>query len=137
MPSQADIYADLVTKAHAVAASLSLPASIDDENFEAPIDGNGMILPYLRFDMFNNAPFWEGLRDGVIDQGLSQVMIVMPRPHDREAGYAYFDQIRALYPKASRLPGNAGVKVQEVPWVATPIVEPDRTSYPVTIPWVA
>lgn len=136
MADRVDIYADLTVKAAAVATALSLPAAFTDDNFEPPIDGNGMILPYLRFDFFNNAPFWEGIRQGRLDQGLSQVTLVVSRPHDRLAAYNYIDAIIAAYPKASVLPGDAKVKIQAMPWVASPIVEVDRTSYPVTVSWV-
>lgn len=137
MGKQADIYTALATKAAAVAAALSLPASINDENFEAPIDGSGMILPYLRFDFFTNDLAWQGISDGRVDQGLQQINIVMPRPHDRVTAYGYVDQIIAAYPKAARLPGSAMVKVQSQTWVASPIVESDRTTYPVTVSWSA
>lgn len=136
MAKQADVYADLATSAAAVATVLNLPPAIGDNNFEPPVDGNGMILPYLRFDFMNNAPFWEGIRTGRLDQGMMQITLTMPRPHLVATALGLVDDIITLYPKAVRLPGAGRVKVQSSPWVASPIVEGDRTYYPVTVPWV-
>jgi len=134
MADQADIYAALKAKADAVAAALDLPASIDDASFTPPfVDGD--LPPFLRFDFFNNAPFWQGLNQGRIDQGLMQVNVIVGYGFDRQDAYAYVDQIIALYPNAARIGGV--VKVQGASWVATPIVEPDRTTYPVTVSWSA
>jgi hypothetical protein len=135
MGKQADIYAALKAKAEAVALALDLPAAIDDASFTPPyVDGD--LPPFLRFDFFNNAPFWRGLREERLDQGLLQVNLVVPNGYDRASAYAYVDQIIALYPNADRLPGAVVVKVQGQSWVASPIVEADRTTYPVTVSWV-
>lgn len=136
MGKQADIYAALKAKAEAVALALDLPAAIDDASFTPPyVDGD--LSPFLRFDFFNNAPFWQGIREGRLDQGLLQVNLVVPYGFDRATAFGYVDQIIALYPKADRLPGERTVKVQGEAWVASAIPEPDRTTYPVTVPWVA
>jgi hypothetical protein len=134
---QADVYADLVAKVTAVAAALSLPLAVDDYTFETPIDGSGLIQPYLRADMFNNAPFWEGIGTGRLDQGLMTLSLVTSRPHDKAAARAIIDSIIAAYPKASFLAGNGRVKIQRQPWLGSAIPEPDRTGYPITIEWVA
>lgn len=136
MASHADIYTDLAASAAAAALVLNLPAALGDDSFEPPIDGNGMMLPYLRFDFMNNAPFWEGIRSGRLDQGMMQITLTMPRPHLVSDAYELVDDILALYPKAGILPGDGRVKVQSAPWVASPIVEGDRTYYPITVPWV-
>ena len=135
MGKQADIYAALKAKAEAVALALDLPAAIDDATFTPPY-ADGDLPPFLRFDFFNNAPFWQGITDGRVDQGLLQVNVIVPHGFDRAVAYGYTDQIIALYPKADRLPGDRMVKVQSESWVASPIVEPDRTTYPVTVSWV-
>lgn len=134
MGKQADIYAALKAKAEAVETALGLPAAIDDESFTPPfVDGN--LPPFMRFDFFNNAPFWQGISDGRIDQGLLQINVIVSYGFDRATAYGYVDQIIALYPSASRIGGL--VKVQGASWVASPIVEPDRTTYPITVSWSA
>lgn len=135
MGKQSDIYAALKAKAEAVALALDLPAAIDDATFTPPfVDGD--LPPFLRFDFFNNAPFWQGITEGAVDQGLLQVNLIVSHGFDRETAFGYVDQIIALYPKAERLPGERVVKVQSKTWVASAIPEPDRTTYPVTVSWV-
>ena len=135
MGKQADIYAALKAKAEAVALALDLPAAIDDASFTPPfVDGN--LPPFLRFDFFNNAPFWQGIRDGRVDQGLLQANLVVSYGFDRAVAYDYTDQIIALYPNGERLSALRVLKVQGQSWVASPIPEADRTTYPVTVSWV-
>lgn len=136
MGKQTEVYAALKAKALAVEAALGIPAAIDDASFTPPfVDGE--LPPFLRFDFFNNAPFWQGLRSGRVDQGLMQVNVIVSYGFDRQAAYDYTDQVIALYPNAGRFPGARVVKVQGESWVASPIPEPDRTTYPITVPWVA
>lgn len=135
MGKQADIYAALKAKAEAVETALGLPAAIDDESFTPPfVDGN--LPPFLRFDFFNNAPFWQGISDGRVDQGLLQVNVIVSYGFDRATAYGYVDQIIALYPNAARLSAVRPLKVQGQSWVASPIPEADRTTYPITVSWV-
>ena len=56
----------------------SLAVAMPDVAFQPPVDSQGGALPYLRIDLFSNAPFWEGLASGRIDQGLLQVTVVWP-----------------------------------------------------------
>lgn len=136
MGKRAEVYAALKAKAEAVAAAMSLQITDSDDNFEPPIDGNGMILPYLRYDAAPNAPFWEGIASGRVDQGLTTIMIVMPRPHVLATAWGYIDALIDAYPKASHIAGYPSLKVQSAPYDSQPLTESDRTYYPVTVSWV-
>jgi hypothetical protein len=116
-----------------VIGSPALPIAYPDVNFTPPADGK-----YLRVDLFKNAPFWEGLSTGRIDQGLLQVMVVWPRGE----GIIKPAEVAALvlehWSKGTRMFGSGtGVKVNREPWVASPIPSDHETEMPVTIPWVA
>lgn len=137
MGKRAEVYAALQAKAEAVAASLSLAITADDDSFEPPMDGNSMMLPYLRYDAQPNAPFWSNLRDGRIDQGLVTIMVVMPRPHLKADAWTYIDGVIEAYPNASRIAGYPSLKVQSPAYDSQALVEGDRTYYPVTVPWSA
>jgi len=65
-----------------------------------------------------------------------QVNLIVPNGYDRLYAYAYVDQIIALYPNGGRILSPRPLKVQGQSWVASPIVEADRTTYPVTVSWV-
>lgn len=136
MGKRADVYAALQAKAEAVAASMSLAITLDDDSFEPPMDGNSMMLPYLRADLQPNAPFWQGMSSGRVDQGLMTIMLTMPRPHVQTTAWGYIDAIIAAYPKGVHISGYASLKVQSAPYDSQPLTEGDRTYYPVTVSWV-
>lgn len=112
-----------------------LPVAYPDVAFdpsEAASDGR-----YLTVDLFNNAPFWEGLTSGRIDQGLMQVTVVWPKGEGLSARRAAGEVI-AHFPKALTLPApGVRVKINRETWQASPILDDDSTSIPVTISWVA
>lgn len=111
----------------------TLPVAMPDVSFNPPSDGR-----YLRVDLFSNAPFWEGLTSGRIDQGLLQISIVWPKGQGiiapRRAAKAVMDH----FPKGLRLFGPATrVTVNREPWAASPIMDDSETLTPITIPWTA
>jgi hypothetical protein len=115
-----------------------LPVAMPEMSFTPPKDDKGNPAPYLRIDLFNNAPFWEGLASGRIDQGLLQVTAVWPRLKGLIAPNRAVAEVRAHFPKSLRLHGSGvTVKINRAPWAASPITEPDKVSIPVTVSWVA
>lgn len=110
-----------------------LPVAMPEMTFTPPSDGR-----YLRVDLFSNAPFWEGLASGRIDQGLLQVTVVWPRLKGLIAPARAAAEVMAHFPKGLRLHGSGvTVKINREPWAASPITEPDKSSTPVTVSWTA
>lgn len=110
-----------------------LPVAMPDASFTPPIDNQ-----YLRIDAFFNKPAWEGLADGVVDQGLLQVVVVWPWRRGIIAPRRVADQVADRFPKGLILTGS-GVKVtiNKTPWAASSILEEPVSMTPVTISWVA
>ena len=116
-----------------VISSPSMPIAFPDVAFTPPADGK-----YLRVDLFKNAPFWEGLASGRIDQGLLQIMVVWPR----HRGIIKPAEVAALveehFKKGTKMFGSgATVKVNKEPWTSSAITGDISTETPVTIPWIA
>lgn len=110
-----------------------LPVAMPEMSFTPPADGR-----YLRVDLFSNAPFWEGLASGRIDQGLLQITVVWPRLKGLIAPKRAEAEVCAHFFKGLRLHGSGvTVKVNREPWAASPITEPDKVSIPVTVSWTA
>ena len=112
-----------------------LPVAFPDVPFDPAVEApDGR---YLTVDLFNNAPFWEGLTSGRIDQGLMQITVVWPKGEGLAARRAAAEVI-AQFPKNLTLPGSGvRVKINRETWQASPILDDDSTSIPVTISWVA
>ncbi|WGM31498.1 phage tail terminator-like protein [Brevundimonas sp. NIBR11] len=116
-----------------VISSPAMPIAYPDVAFSPPADGK-----YLRVELFKNAPFWEGLASGRIDQGLLQIMVVWPR----NRGIIKPAEVAALveehFKKGTRMTGSGvTVKVNREPYSSSPITSPDKSETPVTIPWIA
>ncbi|CAN7168811.1 phage tail terminator-like protein [Brevundimonas sp. LjRoot202] len=93
--------------------------------------------PYFRVDHFPNAPFWAGLANGRIDQGLLQITVVWPKGLGIIKASAAVDAVKAHFPKALLLTeGTARVKIGEA-WHSSPLPGDAWTDTPVTIPWKA
>lgn len=113
--------------------SPALPKAMPDVAFTPPANGQ-----YLRVSLFTNAPAWEGLSSGRMDQGLLQITVVWPKNRGvikpREAAQA----VMAHFPKGLILMGGGvRVKINRQPWAASPILEDTETLTPVTVSWVA
>lgn len=94
--------------------------------------------PYFRIDLFRNAPFWQALNTGKIDQGLMQITVVWPEGQGIIKASSAADAVMAHFPKGLRLnSGTARVKVSGEPWAAAPLLDASWTETPVTIPWTA
>lgn len=113
--------------------SPKMPVAMPDVAFSPPADGR-----YLRVDLFSNAPFWEGLTTGRVDQGLLQITIVWPKGKGIVAHRRAAAQVMAHFPKGLKLFGPATrVTVNREPWVASPILDDSETLTPITISWTA
>lgn len=110
-----------------------LPVAMPDVTFKAPTDGR-----YLRVDLFDNQPAWQGLASGRIDQGLLQIMIVWPKGKGIIAHRRAAKQVMDHFAKGTRLFGPATrVTVNREPVLASPIMGDVTTETPVTIFWTA
>lgn len=110
-----------------------LPVAMPDVPFAPPEDGR-----YLRVEVLNNQPVWEGLSSGKVDQGLVQVTVVWPENTGAVAIRGAVKAVMDHFAKGLTLfaPGTK-VRVNKEPWAASPIVEDDKTSIPITISWTA
>lgn len=122
--------ARLETLAHSPALPIAWPEA--GQTFSATSG------PYLQVDLFFNRPRWEGLSEGVLDQGLMQVTVVWPKNQGLHGALGAAEAIRAHFapPRVLRH-GGTGVKISGQPWTASPLSEPSEVRVPVTIPWTA
>lgn len=94
--------------------------------------------PYFRVDLFRNAPFWQGLNTGKIDQGLLQITVVWPEGQGIIKATQAADAVMAHFPKGLKLfSGTACVRISGEPWAAAPLMDASWTETPVTIPYTA
>ncbi len=115
-----------------------LPVAMPDVTFIPPKDTSGNPAPYLRIDLFSNAPFWEGLASGRIDQGLLQVTIVWPKGKGLIVQRRAAKQVMDHFAKDLKLFGPATrVTINREPWAASPIKGDISTETPITISWTA
>lgn len=115
-----------------------LPVAMPDVKFTPPVDVSKNPLPYLRVDLFDNQPAWQGLASGRIDQGLLQIMIVWPKGKGVIAHRRAAKQVMDHFAKGTRLFGPATrVTVNREPVLASPIMGDVSTETPVTIFWTA
>lgn len=110
-----------------------LPVAMPGIPFIPPTDNK-----YLRVDTFFNAPAWEGLGDGLVDQGLVQVVVVWPWNRGVIAPRRIAAEVMAHFPKGLDLTGS-GVKVtiNKAPYAASSVSDEPVSLTPVTISWVA
>lgn len=110
-----------------------LPVAFPDSPFTPPVDDR-----WLRCDLFNNAPAWEGLKSGKLDQGILQVTVIWPRNRGAIEIRQIVSDVMAHFPKGLTLFGNdARVRFNREPWAASPIIEDSQTAVPITCSWVA
>jgi hypothetical protein len=93
---------------------------------------------YLSVAHFPNAPTFNGLKGRKVDQGLLQVLVVWPKHQGLIAPASVAALVEAHFPCGLALiSGTTRVKITAAPWTAQPLIESDRASLPVTIPWTA
>lgn len=130
--SGADIYVALMERVATLSiGSPALPISYPEttESYDPPADGM-----YLEVLDFPNRPFWEGLTDGRVDQGLLQINVVWPQNEGLVAPKAAADAVIAHFPKGLRL---GSVKITAQPWQGSPLIGDHDVKVAVTIPWKA
>lgn len=114
--------------------SPALPIAMPDVEFNPASAPNG----YLEAGYFRNAPAWEGLAEGVLDQGLLVVSVVWPKGHGVVRMNEVAQQVADHFPKGLQLrSGSTGVKINREPVIASPLTEGDKTIVAVTVSWVA
>lgn len=113
-----------------------MPVAMPDVTFDPAVkapDGR-----YLRADLFSNAPFWEGLTSGRIDQGLLQITVVWPKGKGLIVQRRAAQQVMDHFAKGLKLFGPATrVSINREPWAAAPIKGDVSTETPITISWTA
>jgi hypothetical protein len=116
--------------------SPGLPIAYPDVAFdpatEAP-DGKFVEARYFR-----NAPAWEGVASGVLDQGLLVVSVIWPKGQGVIAMNEAAQEVADHFPKGLLLvSGGTRVKITREPVIASPLTEGDKTIVAVTISWTA
>jgi hypothetical protein len=137
MANPGDVAAALLTRCSTLSVgSPALPVAYPEpqKTFDPPTTEAGRPAPYLRVDLFLNAPLWEGLSEGRIDQGLMQIMVVWPKNQGLPAPLRTAAAVIAHFPKGRLAPG---VKISREAWAASPIIEPSQVLVPIMIPWTA
>lgn len=110
--------------------SPALPVAMPEVAFTPPADGK-----YLEVRDFTNAPYWEGLKSGRIDQGILQITVVWPPRQGVIKPKVAAAAVMAHFPKGLQL--SNGVRVSREPWVASPLSDDSEVRVPVTISWTA
>lgn len=121
-----------------VVGSPPMPIAMPDIAFTPPSDEEGDPLPYVEAGYFRNAPLWEGMTEGVMDQGLLVLSVMWPKGQGVIAMNAAAQAVADHFPKDLRLrSGSTGVKINKEPVIASPLPEGDKTIVAVRISWVA
>lgn len=136
MADPAEIAVALLARCETLSVgSPALPVQMPDVTSSAipPADGK-----YLAVSYFTNRPAWEGLSEGRMDQGLLQVSVVWPRQQGLVKPSQAASEVMGHFPKGLNLSsGSTKVTIDREPFAASPILEADKTTIPVTISWKA
>lgn len=109
-----------------------------DVEFEPNATDDGKFKPYLVVDIVPNRPAWEGVKTGRLDQGLLQILAVYPAGTGSITPALMVGRIMAGFPVSAPIAADdVIVRVARAPFESPPIPVNDRTSYPVTVAWVA
>lgn len=109
------------------------PVAMPDRPFQKPDDGK-----YLRVTLFNNAPMWQGLTSGKMDQGLLQITLVWPPNEGVVVQREVAGQVMGHFYKGLTLYGaGARVKISSEPYAGSPILDDGESLTAITIPWRA
>lgn len=134
MADYADIMLALLTRASTLSiGSPALPIAMPERPLDPPADGK-----YLQVEPFINAPAWNGLNGGRMDQGLMQITVVWPRNEGLIGASDVVDAVCAHFTAGLSLhQGGATVKITQDARAASPLSEGSELRIPVTIPWKA
>lgn len=118
------------------AGSPALPIAYPDVAFDPASDAPAG--KYVEARYFRNAPAWEGVSSGVVDQGLLVVSVVWPKGQGVIAMNAAAQDVADHFPKGLALTSGATrAKISREPVIGSPLTEGDKTIVAVTIPWTA
>lgn len=132
------IQAALFDYVTSLAEGLGLPVAWPEVIYTPEAGPGGQFKPFMRVELFSNRPAWEGLAAGRLDQGILQLTLVWPPGAGIVQPTSVAGQVLANFPQGMRLDAqDVRVKVTSAPWIASPITETDRASYPITINWTA
>jgi hypothetical protein len=116
--------------------SPTLPVAWPEIDFDPMTDSDD--CKYIAVSIFPNRPAWEGVSEGVMDQGLLQVSVVWPKGQGAIAPYEVAETVKAHFAKGTEMvSGATKVKVVLEPWAAQPLTEEHQVSIPVTVRWAA
>lgn len=124
-----EIAVALFARAELLAEATGLPVAFPEVSFQPPAEGG-----YLRVRFFPNAPAWQGLASGRVDQGILQVTVVWPRNEGVVRPLAVAGQVKAHFPKDLSL---SGVIVTAEPFASALIPDEAEALVPVSILWKA
>lgn len=113
----------------------NLPVNVQEGAKPFSVPANGQ---YLKVSIFPNVPKWQGISDGVMKQGLFQVMVVWPKSQGIVPPANKVGAVMEHFPKGLLLySGNTVVKISGEPWESGPLPMDDEMAIPVTIPYTA
>lgn len=105
------------------------------ETFAPPIDGR-----FLEARLAFNAPAWQGIAGGSLDQGLLTVTVIWPKNSGDsgpiDAARAVRDHF-TVEPVLALFHGGTKTKISGAPYVSGPFPGLVDVRVPVTIPWTA
>lgn len=113
-----------------------LPIAYPDVTFDPATEAPAG--KHIEVGYFRNAPLWEGLTEGVVDQGLLVLSVVYPKGLGIIGVNAAAQSVAAHFPKDLRLTsGGTSVKLNAEPVIGSPLTEGDKTIVAVSISWTA
>jgi hypothetical protein len=111
----------------------TLPVAFPDVAFTPPSPPK-----YLEISHLPNRPFWEGLTDGVIAQGIFQITVHWPLGQGQISPVDMAGQVMAFFPKGTKLfDTGLRISVYGEPWYSQPLTNPQDITVPVSIPYRA
>jgi hypothetical protein len=131
---EADIKRALLTRAEAFAASVALRAEMPGVPFDT-VEGE---VRWLTVDHFVNTNLNYGWSDRTQFQGILQICVVDTAQEGDLAPTEVCGAIVSYFDKNTVIrQGNVVVKIEVRPSVLTPIVDGQKSTYPVSIPYRA
>jgi hypothetical protein len=139
MTKRAEILLALFARADTLSVgSPALPVTFPEEPSDFDPKTDAPDGRYIEFVAFLNRPGYEGVTNGVLDQGIAQATVVFPRNAGVVAPTQLADEVAAHFAKNTALfNGSTKVSLDREPTVHTPMPDGSEVRVPVTIPWSA
>lgn len=135
MTVESDIENGLMTRVSEFAASYItglLPVAFPDVPFTPP-DNNDPYLEVIHFRNTNGPDLW-GTTKRL--RGILQVSVIDPKQEGTQIGIEIGSAIANYFEKNTRWNyGATMIKITNTPTLLTPLVNPEKTEYPVSIPY--